>query len=163
MFQNNYSGNHLKLTLKFSLYSLGTPFVLKPLSANITKWSSKLKQFVDKLPTNCLSVFDNFVGLVLKGLINPFLGQCSLSYTPQKPAVFSSFQGVQKGYIDLTLIKRDSWLSLVFCFFTKVFPYKGPLQMFGRFLNMPLTCEQLLLKNLFSREISRKIYKQSFS
>ena len=82
MFQNNYSGNHLKLTLKFSLYSLGTPFVLKPLSANITKWSSKLKQFVDKLPTNCLSVFDNFVGLVLKRLINPFLGQCSLSYTP---------------------------------------------------------------------------------
>ena len=39
-----------------------------PLSANITKWSNTLTQFVGKLPTNCLSVFDNFVGLVLKGI-----------------------------------------------------------------------------------------------
>ena len=39
-----------------------------PLSANITKWSNKLKQFVGKLPTNCLSVFDHFVVLALKGL-----------------------------------------------------------------------------------------------
>ena len=29
---------------------------LNPLSANITKWSNTLKQFVGKLPTNCLSV-----------------------------------------------------------------------------------------------------------
>ena len=28
-----------------------------------------LKQFVGNLPTICLSVFDHFVGLVLKGLI----------------------------------------------------------------------------------------------
>ena len=42
---------------------------LNPLSANITKWSNTLKQFVGKLPTNCLSVFDHFVGLALKGLI----------------------------------------------------------------------------------------------
>ena len=26
------------------------------------------KKFVDKLPTNCLIVFDHFVGLALKGL-----------------------------------------------------------------------------------------------
>ena len=39
-----------------------------PLSANFTKWSNTLKQFVCKLPTNCLSVFDHFVGLALKGL-----------------------------------------------------------------------------------------------
>ena len=37
-----------------------------PLSANFTKWSNTLKQFVAKLPTNCLSVFDHFVGLALK-------------------------------------------------------------------------------------------------
>ena len=43
-------------------------FVLNPLSANPTKWSNTLKQFVDNLPTNCLSVFDHFVGLALKGL-----------------------------------------------------------------------------------------------
>ena len=40
-----------------------------PLSANFTKWSNTLKQFVGKLPTNCLSVFDHFLELVLKGLI----------------------------------------------------------------------------------------------
>ena len=39
-----------------------------PLSANFTKWSNTLKQFVDKLLANCLSVFDHFVGLALKGL-----------------------------------------------------------------------------------------------
>ena len=45
---------------------------LNPLSANFTKWSYKLKQFVRKLPTNCLSVFDHFVGLSLKGLKRNF-------------------------------------------------------------------------------------------
>ena len=38
------------------------------LSANFTKCSNILKQFVAKLPTNCLSVFDHFVGLAFKGL-----------------------------------------------------------------------------------------------
>ena len=33
------------------------------LSANPTKWSNKLKQFVDNLVTICLSVFDHFKGL----------------------------------------------------------------------------------------------------
>ena len=42
---------------------------LNPLSANITKWSITLKQFVGKLPTNCLSVFHHFVGFAIKGLI----------------------------------------------------------------------------------------------
>ena len=42
-------------------------FLFNPLSANPTKWSNTLKQFVGKL-TNCLSVFDHFVGLVLKEL-----------------------------------------------------------------------------------------------
>ena len=42
---------------------------LNPLSANFTKWSNTLKQFVGKLPTNCLSVLDHFAGFMLKGLI----------------------------------------------------------------------------------------------
>ena len=42
--------------------------VLNPLSANPTKWPNTLKQFVGKLPTNCLSVFGHFVNLALKGL-----------------------------------------------------------------------------------------------
>ena len=41
---------------------------VKPLTANPTKWSNTLKQLVGKLPTNCLSVFDHFVELELKGL-----------------------------------------------------------------------------------------------
>ena len=42
-------------------------FYFNPLSANFRKWSNTLKQFVGKLPRNCLSVFDHFVGLTLKG------------------------------------------------------------------------------------------------
>ena len=42
--------------------------ILNPLSANPTNWSNTLKQFVDNLPTNCLSVLDHFVKLALKGL-----------------------------------------------------------------------------------------------
>ena len=34
---------------------------LNSLSANPTKWPITLKQFVGKLPTNCLSVFGHFV------------------------------------------------------------------------------------------------------
>ena len=41
---------------------------INPLSANPTKWSNTLKQFVRNLPTKCLSVFENFVILTLKGL-----------------------------------------------------------------------------------------------
>ena len=41
---------------------------LNSLSASPTKWSNTLKQFVGNLPTNCLSVFDHFVKLALKGL-----------------------------------------------------------------------------------------------
>ena len=41
---------------------------VSPLNANPIKWSNTLKQFVGKLSTNCLSVFDHFEGLALKGL-----------------------------------------------------------------------------------------------
>ena len=37
---------------------------VNPLSANPTKWSNTHKEFVG----NCLSVFDHFVKLALKGL-----------------------------------------------------------------------------------------------
>ena len=39
-----------------------------PLSANPTKWLNTLKRLVGTLSTNCLSVFDHFVGLALKEL-----------------------------------------------------------------------------------------------
>ena len=50
-----------------------------PLSANPTKWSNTLKQFVAKLPTNCLSVFDHFLGLALKGLTSQGYVTCKFS------------------------------------------------------------------------------------
>ena len=40
-----------------------------PLSPNPRKWLNKLRQSVGKLPTNCLSVFDHFAGLALKGIL----------------------------------------------------------------------------------------------
>ena len=43
-------------------------FSFNPLSANLSQWSNTLNQFISKLPTNCLSVFDHFVKLTLKGL-----------------------------------------------------------------------------------------------
>ena len=45
---------------------------VNPLDANFTKWSNTLKQFVSNLVTNCLSVLDHFVGLVLKGLTDTY-------------------------------------------------------------------------------------------
>ena len=57
---------------------------LNPLSANITKWSNTLKQFVGNLPTNCLSVFDHFLGLALKGLKKQY-------YKKQRCFIFVAF------------------------------------------------------------------------
>ena len=52
----------------FLLFEHSTNLGFNPLSANPTKSSNTLKQFVGKLPTNCLSVLDHFVKLALKGL-----------------------------------------------------------------------------------------------
>ena len=46
---------------------------INPFSTNFTKWSNTLNQFLGNLPTNCLSVFHHFVGLVLKGWIRIFI------------------------------------------------------------------------------------------
>ena len=43
-------------------------FKVNPLSAKPTKCSNVLKKIRRLLPKNCLSVFDHFVGLALKGL-----------------------------------------------------------------------------------------------
>ena len=58
--------NPVKSLMKCYSSSITRP--INPLSANPTKWSNTLKQFVGSLPTNCLSVFDHFVILALKGL-----------------------------------------------------------------------------------------------
>ena len=53
----------MKLISYFSL-----KWNINPWNTSPTKWSNTLKQFVSKLPTSCLSVFDSFVGCTLKGL-----------------------------------------------------------------------------------------------
>ena len=55
------------------------PQSLNPLNASPTKWPNTLKQFVGKLPTNCLSVFDHFVKLALKGLTRRCLTNRTMS------------------------------------------------------------------------------------
>ena len=58
----------------------GQRLLFNLLGANLTKCSNTLKQFVDSLPTNCLSVFDHFVWLALKGLMqNSVLGFIKMS------------------------------------------------------------------------------------
>ena len=71
--------------------------MFNPLSANFTKWSNTLKQFVSNLGTNCLNVFDHFVKLALKGLI--FLTSCNnyaviklaTTITSTKPKLIPSY------------------------------------------------------------------------
>ena len=62
-----------KLVILIKDFIVQNPLILfiddNPLSANFTKWSNPLKQFAGNLPTNCLSVFDHFMGLALKGII----------------------------------------------------------------------------------------------
>ena len=64
---------------------------VNPLRANPTKWPNTLKKFVGKLPTNCLSVFDHFEKLALKGfkMYNSIPG-CWESKLPP-PIIESSF------------------------------------------------------------------------
>ena len=62
------SFSHKLLYEVFSILNLLVTWLINPLSANPTKWSNTFEQFVDNLAANCLSVFDHFVGLVLKGL-----------------------------------------------------------------------------------------------
>ena len=42
--------------------------LFNPLSADFTKWSKHAQTICRLLPTNCLSMFDHFVRLALKGL-----------------------------------------------------------------------------------------------
>ena len=77
---------------------------LNPLSANPTKWSNTLKQFVGNLPTNLLSVFDRFVKLALQDLswiawilFGIFISDVKISHDQKQPSSvpenFAKFTG----------------------------------------------------------------------
>ena len=74
------SFNHIakKINIIFSADSFN------PLSANPTKWSYTLKQFVGNLPTNCLSVLNHFVGLALKRLIRRMLESIEIIWKSER-------------------------------------------------------------------------------
>ena len=57
----------------YMLFPLFDYFLFNPLNANPEKWSNTLKQIVGNLPTICLSVFDHFMNLALKGLTSAVL------------------------------------------------------------------------------------------
>ena len=82
--------------------------LLNPLSANPTKCSNILKQFVGKLPTSCLSVFDSFIGLALKGLK---LSKISITELFCKKKVTAGFK----------LAIRESQFAHGFCLFADQF------------------------------------------
>ena len=81
-----------------------------PLGDNPTKWSDTLKEFLGNLPTNCLSVFDHFVGLTLKGLKNNFSG------SERRPIIckmfFNSMLAIQ---IDGATIKEGEKIPVEEC------------------------------------------------
>ena len=71
------------------LYFIVKYIYFNPLSANPTKWSNTLKQIIGKLPKNCLSVFDHFVWLALKGL-KQFVKSLVVKYTYSLTLIFPS-------------------------------------------------------------------------
>ena len=82
------------------------PSFFKPLNANFTKWSNTLKQFVGRLPTNCLSVFDYFVGLGLKGLKRILIAKL----------IFFRFHSFDL-YVKIDFFSVNSTLVLKSCFY----------------------------------------------
>ena len=91
--------------------------VLNPLSANPTKRPNTLKQFVGKLPTNCLSVFNHFVQLALKGLTSFRCLYCKL----WKDCTYCfdvEFEQVNAGW-ELNAVSFV-WYQLRMRFFTKL-------------------------------------------
>ena len=94
-----------------------------PLSAcPTTKWSNTLKQFVGKKLINCLSVFDHFVGLVLKGLKGSLIHFNRPTISKKKKAIWViiTFE------VKVIILKRrllDIW--------DKVFK-NGPSKIYGR-------------------------------
>ena len=83
----------------FKVYDLVFPTLFNPSSADFIKWSNTLKQFVGKLPTNCLSVFDHFVGLTLKGLslIQEITQSYPIKLDFQLTFIWSFFQNSRPG------------------------------------------------------------------
>ena len=91
-----------------------------PLSASPTKWSNTLKQFVGKMPANCLSVFDHFVWLTLKGLRELFKSQ--QENTSWQPNILNMFtmNNKDKAVTAVYILVSQDFLSLTFNVSTRI-------------------------------------------
>ena len=74
------------------------------LSANPTKLSNTLTQFAGKLPTNCLSVFDHFVGLALERVNQQDLTSSWYSFDQPRAIKGSDDHGGTKWFLSLDLL-----------------------------------------------------------
>ena len=84
------------------------------MSANPTKWSKTLKQFVGNLPTNWLTVFDHFMRLALKGLTLWRLVSTRSSYLPKQTCKIS---GLTKSSIKIWMVKKINETDKCFIYF----------------------------------------------
>ena len=110
------------LSIRSTVFIFGKlmlPFYLVSLCANFTKWPNTLKQFVGKLPANCLSVFDHFVGLALKGLlwIYDFYFHIKIPSRDFNASLKLHFFHVYKN--EIFLVKTGGWGRGFKCSFTK--------------------------------------------
>ena len=124
------------------------------LSAKLTKWPNTLKKFVGNLPTNCLSVFGQFVRLALKGLSKLFLLWrvylfkvyfCSNSFFSYDPC---------------------GWYEMFSCFFTVVpisVPWPFLFSLVRAFTCFNTFCDKyIIFLNCWSTEEKRRV-KKSFA
>ena len=112
--------------------------LFNPLIASPTKWSNTLKQLVGDFPANCLSVFDHFVILALKGLRSGITSSINSSL---------SFPQVSINYISLGLELILIDISVT------VFPELSCLTLNHPVLNKIFYCPSLKKINLFVKNI----------
>ena len=118
IFARNLVFSHLPGLPKGSLPNFTSNII--PLSANPIKWSNTLKHFVSNLPTNCLSVFDHFVKLALKGLSLHFT-ICNINQHAMKHVDSAIYFEYFNNYICSRKLKRSNFIHMnwYFCNFLK--------------------------------------------
>ena len=95
-----------------------TVFVFNPLSENLAKWTD-IETIHWQKPTNCLSVFDHFVGLALKGsiftslnlhadLLHPYFSNCVYSKV-LKILFFCNLKGIKSSFQQKNNLKLKIW------------------------------------------------------
>ena len=106
-----------------------TKLYVKPLSTNPTRRSNTLKQFIGKLSTNCLSVFDHFVRMGLKGLKAFTAGSLLKNHTKSYLNLFkwTNYVNLQHYLIDILRVPKKTPKTLPVHWKILVASYVGDL------------------------------------